>query len=232
MSPRDQLLGRVVPAVIVAAGVTLLAAGLLSYTAPIPTGAATSPSPTSSPTVVAQSPTTSPTAPARTPRPDAVASRIVVPALKIDLPVVSGLVDPPGNPGNYPLCDVAQYLVDYRQPGQPGTTYIYGHARKGMFLPLLEQSQQNNGAAMIGALVQVYTNDNWSYLYEIFRVKRHATDFTLANNVKKGEHRLIMQTSEGPKGTIPKLQVAARLLNVQPADARQANPAAKPRVCA
>jgi hypothetical protein len=231
MTPRDHLLGRIVPAVIVAAGVTLLAAGLLSYTSPFVGGA--TPPPTASPTLVAASPSTSasPSA-ALTPSPNAVASRVVVPALKIDLPVVSGLVDPPGNPGNYPLCDVAQYLTEFRQPGQPGTTYIYGHARTGMFLPLLEESQRNSGAAMIGALVQVYTNDSWVYLYEIYRVKRHATDFSLAENLAPDEHRLILQTSEGPRGTIPKLQIAARLLNVQPANPRDAHPSPKPRVCA
>jgi sortase family protein len=232
MTPRDHLLGRIVPAVIVAAGVTLLAAGLLSYTAP-PLSSGATPPPTASPTAVAASPsaTASPTV-ARTPSADAVASRVVVPALKIDLPVVSGALDPPGNPGNYPLCDVAQYLTDFRQPGQPGATYIYGHARTGMFLPLLEESQRNNGAAMIGALVQVYTNDSWVYLYEIYRVKRHATDFALAENLAADEHRLILQTSEGPRGTIPKLQVAARLLNVQPANPRDAKPSPKPRICA
>jgi hypothetical protein len=231
MTPRDHLLGRIVPAVIVAAGVTLLAAGLLAFTSPFPGGP--TPSPTASPTVVAASPfpTPSPSA-ALTASANAVASRVVVPALKIDLPVVSGLVDPPGNPGNYPLCDVAQYLTDFPQPGQPGTTYIYGHARTGMFLPLLEESQRNNGAAMIGALVQVYTDDSWVYLYEIYRVKRHATDFSLAEHLAAGEHRLILQTSEGPRGTIPKLQIAARLLNSQPANPRDATPSAKPRVCA
>jgi hypothetical protein len=233
MTPRDHLLGRVVPALLVAAGVTLLAAGLLYYTSPLPAGAESSPSAT--PTTVAASPSPSASAPpsaARSPNPRAVASRVVVPALKIDLPIVSGELDPPGNPGNYPLCDVAQYLTDYRQPGQPGTTYLYGHARTGMFLPLLAESERSDGAAMIGALVQVYTNDNWVYLYEIFRVKRHATDFTLADNLRANEHRLILQTSEGPRGTVPKLQVAARLLNVQPSDARAARPSPKPRVCA
>jgi hypothetical protein len=231
MTPRDHLLGRIVPAVIVAAGVTLLAAGLLAYTSPFPGGP--TPSPTASPTTVAASPSaTASRSPAPSASQNAVASRVVVPALKIDLPVVSGLVDPPGNPGNYPLCDVAQYLTDFRQPGQTGTVYIYGHARTGMFLPLLEESQKNNGAAMIGALVQVYTNDSWVYLYEIYRVKRHATDFSLAEGLKPDEHRLILQTSEGPRGTIPKLQVAARLLNSQPANPPDAHPSPKPRVCA
>ncbi len=85
---------------------------------------------------------------------------------------------------------------------------------------------------MIGALVQVYTDDGRLYLYEIFQVKRHATDFVLADDVKPGERRLVLQTSEGPKGHVPKLQVAARLLSSQPASPREATPKPRPRVCA
>lgn len=240
MVPADRLLGRLLPAFIIAAGVTLVAAGLLSYTAAPTTGGA--PSPTPAATAAAASPTPSAAGNAtarpasqpavRSPDPRAVASRVVVPALRIDLPVISGRVDPPGNPGNYPLCDVAQYLHEYAQPGHEGTTYLYAHARAGMFLPLLQESERNDGARMIGALVQVYTSDGWLYLYEIFRVKRHATDFRLADDLRPGEQRLILQTSEGPKGTVPKLQVAARLLSSQPGDPRQARPPAKPRICA
>src|SRR5262245_48695846 len=61
---------------------------------------------------------------------DRVATRVVVTALHIDLPVISQ-----PNP-SYPSCDVAMYLEDERlgQPGQGKATYIYAHAQKGMFL--------------------------------------------------------------------------------------------------
>jgi hypothetical protein len=100
-----------------------------------------------------------------------------------------------------------------------------------MFLSLLEASTRNNGQELLGGLVQVYTSDDKLYLYEIFRVKRHATDFTLATDVGTDEQRLILQTSEGPRGTIPKLQVAARLLNVQAATPEEARPSPRPRAC-
>lgn len=160
-----------------------------------------------------------------------MATRVVVPALHIDLPVVPGSLDVPGNSGGYPLCDVAQYLDVYVQPGQPGTTYLYAHAREGMFLPLLLSSQRRNGAGMIGALVEVYTGAGHVYLYEIYAVKRHATDFSLADEVAAGEQRLVLQTSEGPHGTIPKLQVAARLLDDRPADPSVSTPRPNPRAC-
>lgn len=233
------LFDRLLPALIAAAGVALLAAGILTVADPAivqaeleasPSPAIVSPSPTASAT---PSEASSPSAEAL-PSPSAsptlsYASRVVVPALKIDLPVVAQTFGP--GKGAYPLCDVAQYLEIFRQPSEPGTTYLYGHAREGMFLPLLRASERNDGKALIGDLVQVYTDDGHLYLYEIFRVKRHSRNFALADDVPEGEHRLILQTSEGPKGTVPKLQVAARLVSVGTAPLEDANPKARPRDC-
>jgi hypothetical protein len=231
--------GRILPALIIAIGVTLVAAGLLTYLSsttdglsratPSPTAAAVSPTPRPTPTPFPSS-TLEPVTPA--PTPAALATRVVVPALEIDLPIVAGDLVVPGNIGNYPLCDVAQYLTDpaFVQPGEEGTAYLYGHAREGMFLPLLDESQVNDGAAMIDMLVQVYTADARVYLYEIIEVRRHATDFSLAVP-EPGEHRLILQTSEGPRGTVPKLQVAATLLDIADADPAAARPSPEPRAC-
>jgi hypothetical protein len=185
---------------------------------------AASPSPSQGPSPSVE---TSPS-PSGSPAP-AIASRVVVPAMKIDLPIVAQSFGP--GKGTYPLCDVAQYLEVFGQPSEPGTTYLYAHAREGMFLPLLRASERNNGRSMIGDLVQVYTTDGTLYLYEIFRVKRHSRDFSLADDVPLGEQRLILQTSEGPKGTIPKLQIAARLVSIGTATLEEANPKAKPRDC-
>ena len=104
------------------------------------------------------------------PRSGAPATRVVIPALGIDLPVVTS---PPNE--HFPLCNVAEYLVLGRAlayPGLPQATYLYAHARTGMFLPLLTQSQVNNGAAMIGMWVEVYTDDNQRHVYEISQVIR------------------------------------------------------------
>ncbi len=136
-----------------------------------------------------------------------------------------------GNRGNYPLCNVAQYLTFFRQPGRPGTTYLFGHARAGMMLSMLEASRRNNGAEMLGDSVRVYRSDGWLFVYQIFRVKRHATDFSLANSLAPGEQRVILQTSEGPSGTVPKLQVAARLVETRRAGIGESNPTPRPRPC-
>ena len=163
---------------------------------------------------------------------DAVPSRVVVESLGIDLPVVSGDLVVPDNAPDYPLCDVAQFLTTYRYPGRPGTTtWLYGHARKGMFLPMLEASQEADGAALIGEVVDVYATDNQHYRFRITSVHPHSTDRSIANDVPPDERRLVLQTSEGPTGTVPKLQVAASLIDVAAVDAETANPPAKPREC-
>jgi hypothetical protein len=162
--------------------------------------------------------------------PSVRASRIRIASLDVDLPVVSGALHVRGNVNNYPLCDVAMYLTGFVQPGEPGTTYIYAHAQRGMFAPLLQESRINDGAGMIGALVQVYTTDNKLHLYEITRVKRHATDLSITR-IPAGKHQLVMQTSEGWHGHIPKLQVVAKRIAVVPAKAADANPTPHPRVC-
>jgi hypothetical protein len=193
--------------------------------------------PAASPTPVWIGPTPSATptgGPETTPTPApaarAYASRIVIPSLRIDLPVVAGNLDVPGNVGAYPLCDVAMYLVEYVQPGEAGTTYIYAHAQRGMFAPLLKASLVDDGAAMVGALIEVYTSDDKLHLYEIVQVKRHATDLSITN-LAPGEQQLVLQTSEGVTGTVPKLQIAARPLSVVPASDADANPQPHPRVC-
>ncbi|HYN48776.1 MAG TPA: hypothetical protein VER83_07900, partial [Candidatus Nanopelagicales bacterium] len=126
---------------------------------------------------------------------------------------------------HFPYCDVAEYLPQLSQPGFPGTTYLYAHARKGMFLPLLETADRT----MLGMLVQVYTNDNQVFLYEITRVLRNQTSLDIAFGAT-GE-QLMLQTSEGPRGTIGKTMIVARPLSVGPADPTAANPVPRPVSC-
>jgi hypothetical protein len=102
---------------------------------------------------------------------------VVVRALGIDLPIVK----PPSNT-SYPLCNVAEYIQELGQPGQGRATYLYGHARTGMFLPILDASKVDDGAAMIGMLVEVYTSDDQLFLYEIVEVRRHQTTLDDAAN--------------------------------------------------
>jgi len=197
----------------------------------VPTPSATVPRllPVPSPTSSAGTPISTPSAPP-VDIPGAVASRIRIESLNVDLPIVSGTLVVPGNRDLYPLCDVAMSLDGFVAPGMPGATYLYAHAQQGMFLPLLRASEIDDGAAMIGARIEVFSADAKVHVYEIVRVKRHATDLSLAA-VAPGQHQLVLQTSEGATGTVPKLQIAARPVTVADVTPEEANPVPQPRVC-
>lgn len=153
-----------------------------------------------------------------------MATRVVIRDLGIDLPVI----DQP-DAYDYPLCDVAMYLRDLGQPGFGGATYLYAHARTGMFLPILTASKIENGARMLGLTVEVYTSDDQRFVYQITEVRRH--QLYLDDAVAATTEQVWLQTSEGPKGTRPKTQVVAQFVSSGPADHEAAHPVAKPRVC-
>jgi hypothetical protein len=246
----DAVRTRLLPALVTALGVVIITAGLLSYADPATAGTAVPESPvieTAAPTdapattiepppsaTASSGPTASSTpsassgpgasaGPSATPAARAMATRVVVPALGIDLPVVKG------NAG-YPYCNVAMYLSDLGQPGEGRATYLYAHARDGMFGPIYQLAiQQHNAKKMLGMIVQVYTSDNRLYLYEIREYRLHA--LTLDTAMAATSEELWLQTSEGPKGTPGKTQLRAFLLSVGAADQKDANPKPKPLVC-
>ena len=86
-----------------------------------------------------------------------------------------------------------------------------------MFLPLLEASERDNGRELLGVTADVYTTDALRYRYEIWLVRRHITDRSIATDgLQPDEQRLVLQTSEGPSGTTEKLAVAAALVRHRP----------------
>jgi len=232
---RGRFRSRVLPALLTAAGIGLVTAGLLSYSTPVDAGpiqaagqigTATSAQPSAAPTF---SLLTLPPFPSASDGPSSspssrVATRVVMPALGIDLPVVKP-------PNGFPYCNVAMYLDIFSQPGLPGATYLFAHARTGMFLPLLTRSQVNDGASMLGMLVELYTSDDQLFLYRVVQVRRHypADGSLSALPMKNGQ--LWLQTSEGPYASSPKLQVVADVLSSGPADPAQAHPTPNPIVC-
>ena len=159
----------------------------------------------------------------------AVPVRVTVPSLGVDLPVLSSERTVPGNVRDYPLCDVAQYWTRYDLPGAPGTTWIYAHAQPGMFLPLLLNAEATSGEGLLGQMVTLQLKDGRLLRYRIVEVKQHAYNRRLALRARPSQQRLILQTSEGPPGTIPKLQVAANLIGATYTD--EAAPKAQPRAC-
>ncbi|MFI5258426.1 MAG: hypothetical protein ACHQ01_02275 [Candidatus Limnocylindrales bacterium] len=233
--PIGLVLGRLlglVPALFAGGGVFLVAAGLFYYLQPAaaaPVASAT-PAPSQSVAMYSLPPLVS-IAPSGSSAPvAAVATRVVVPALSIDLPVVTS---PPNE--QFPLCNAAEYLVlgkPLAYPGLPQATYLYAHARTNMFLPLLTQSMINNGAALIGMWVEVYTDNNQRHVYEITQVLRHVSgSAALVAPAADKTDQLWLQTSEGPYESSTKLQVVAEPIGVLGATAAESHPAGKGNVC-
>ncbi|MGD0862032.1 MAG: hypothetical protein ABSA21_04655 [Candidatus Limnocylindrales bacterium] len=230
------LLG-LVPALFAGAGVFLIVAGLFSYFTP---GAQGDTSPTAAVTVspapytLAPRATTSPTGSGGAPSPTgswAIATRIVIPALNIDLPIQAA----PANE-QFPLCNTAEYLTlgkVYAYPGAPQAVYLYAHARVGMFWQLLAHSKINNGAGMIGMWVEVYTADDQRHIYEITQVIRHVPPNTSFANqaLAATTDQLWMQTSEGHADSSLKLQVVAMPIGVLAASYADSHPKLTGTVC-
>lgn len=223
------LRSRIVPAVLTALGLVLLTTGLMSYTSAVEAPPAARPLASYEPLPTVN---TAITLPGGGPivanpsfPPGRVATRVVIRRLGIDLPVMLQTEDY----GIYPLCDVAMYIPQLGQPGQGRATYIYAHARIGMFRPLLRESEKDDGAAMLGMSVEVYTSDDWHFVYTVHEVRRHILN--LDDAFASRTEQVWLQTSEGPNGTVPKLQVVADFTAAEKADPVAAHPEAHPRIC-
>jgi hypothetical protein len=235
LRPVGRLLGEIaglVPALFVGAGVFAVAAGLFSYMQPVAAGPLPSASDSPSSAAVFTLPPLSSLSPGSSAATNAaIATRVVVPALGIDLPVITS---PPNE--QFPLCNAAEYMVLGRAlayPGMAQATYLYAHARPKMFEPLLLASRKNNGAAMIGLWVEVYTDDNQRHVYEITQVIRHvpASSSALDAAGAAKTDQLWLQTSEGPLESSTKLQIVATPVGVVAATQADAHPTATGSVC-
>ena len=155
-----------------------------------------------------------------------VPTRVVIPALGIDLPIVA---PPRIASGHFPWCNVAEFLPTLSRPGQPGPTFVYAHARDGMFLPILVASRTDDGRAMLGVRVQVFTSDDRRFTYEVTRVLRHVVSLDFA--YRETAEQLILQTSEGPSGTAGKTMLVALPFAEVPASPADSRPEASPVHC-
>ena len=150
------------------------------------------------------------------------ATRVAVSGLGIDLPVIRG-------PSGYPPCRVAMYLAAAAQPKEPGITFIYAHARTGMFLPLLSRWKADRGASMIGKTIRVWTSNSYVYSYRITRFRTTSNEMTGVTSL--ASERLWLQTSTGPNTSYPKLIVeAVRYASVKSTYAA-AHPTPRPISC-
>jgi len=154
-----------------------------------------------------------------------VPTRVRIRELGIDLPVVA----PPVGPDHFPYCNVAEYLPALSRPGRPGATFIYAHARPGMFLPLLEQSLVNGGRPLLGLEVDVFTSDRRRFTYEVTDVNRHV--ISLETAYLATAEQLMLQTSEGPVNTADKTVLIAEPRRETEATAKESQPTANPVRC-
>jgi hypothetical protein len=232
---------RLIPAVLTASGMTLLAMGFLQYgTAQAqPAGSLPAPSPLPGIDVTYVAPSLPPLDASLAPSPSPSApvkrtvTRIVIEPLGIDLPVIRQPND------SYPWCNVAMRLTHpgLGQPGSGKSVYLYAHARDGMFGPLYERitlGRFGGSKSLIHMPVEVYTSDNQRFVYEINLVypQVSATDGRFLDKaLAVKQETLWLQTSTGHGERLPKLQVTADLFAVDTVPEAAAHPTPHPVVC-
>jgi hypothetical protein len=187
----------------------------------VPSAAEPSPSETPSPS---PSPTPSPSIAVSR---GGLPTRVAIPSLRIDLPVV-----PIPKNSTFPLCNVAEYFGPpvFQAPGAGGVSYLFAHARTGMFLPILLASQISSGRGLIGTEVRVWTADDLLYTYRVTRVRRHQKSLAWAYALPANS--LVLQTSETPYSDGSKVMLEARQVGSAVAAAPgDAQPKARPVRC-
>jgi hypothetical protein len=120
------------------------------------------------------------------------------------------------------------YLPALSQPGFGKATYLYAHAREGMFLPLLRTRARDQR----GQIVEIWTSDDWLYRYEITKVLRDRPYQTgLDAPSRATSEELWLQTSQGPNRSYGYTQVVAKPIDARPTDHRASHPTARPVDC-
>ncbi|MBI3522242.1 MAG: sortase [Chloroflexi bacterium] len=126
--------------------------------------------------------------------------RVQIPRLAIDLAIQEGDlrrdIDLQQTPEN-----LAFHLPGTALPGQADNTYLYAHARRGMFLSLWD--------AKAGDTVYISTPDGKLLTYEVREVLPRVgpTDVSVAQHTTS--ERLTLQTSTGPNPSDPRFVVLA-----------------------
>ena len=161
---------------------------------PAVAAATTSPSPSQTAGAIASVPTATPT-PAI---PDGY--RIKIARLAIDLPIVEGDLERDAVRQETPE-NVALHLPGTAIPGDGSNTYIYAHARRGMFL--------NLWGAREGDEVVVITPSGRELRYVVSEVHPRVDPTDISWVARTAGERLTLQTSTGPNPGDPRFVVVA-----------------------
>lgn len=157
-----------------------------------------------SPTLATSAPPTpgvtiTPTPGAPSPIPEGYS--VKMPRLGIDLPIREGIVQRDVEQQQTPE-HFAFHLPGTALPGEPGNSYIYAHARRGMFLSLWD--------AKVGDLVEITTPDGRTLQYEVSEVRPRVAPNDVSVAQPTDDERLTLQTSTGPSPEDPRFVVIAR----------------------
>lgn len=207
---------------VLALGLSLAACGTSNPAATTPQ-APTAATPTVSPTptavvatVLTATPLASPTAVTA-----GVATRLVIAAFDIDLPIIAlPSVTAPT------ICRVAAYVTTLHQPGEPGAVWLVAQAYAGTFLAVQEAVLA--GRTLVGTEVTVYTGGNYAFAYTVTSVRRHATA-GLAEAAQATTPQLWIQTAD--TSPLTNILVIATLERSGPADPTLSHPIPKPVNC-
>lgn len=123
-----------------------------------------------------------------------VAVRIAVPRLGIDLPIVEG------DGVNAPDSEAAHF-PGTAWPGAGSNTYLYGHAREGIFLPLWD--------AVEGDRILLTLADGSTACYEVDRIDAALPWNDLSVLLPTDHEQLTLQTSTSYTPTAPRFVVVA-----------------------
>jgi sortase (surface protein transpeptidase) len=184
-------------------GLVLIVGGLRPATPASPSPSAVAVvtvSPPASPT--APDPSASPTAsPTATPQPTIPPGyRIKIARLAIDLPLAEGDIERDTvrqeTPDNF-----AFHFPGTAIPGDGGNSYIYAHARRGMFLSLW--------SARVGDEVVIVSPDGRERRYLVSEVHPRVEPTDVSWAQPTAAERLTLQTSTGPNPTDPRFVVIA-----------------------
>lgn len=152
-------------------------------------------------TATASSPAPTTVRPLPTPLPPIpVGYRIQIPRLGIDLGILEGDVARDTvqlqTPENY-----AFHLPGTAIPGTGANSYLYAHARRGMFLSLWD--------AKIGDIVWISTPDGRALKYVVSEIHPRVPPGDVAWAAPSAPDRLTLQTSTGPNPDDPRFVVVA-----------------------
>jgi sortase (surface protein transpeptidase) len=142
------------------------------------------------------------TVPSDTPRAALLqGTRIVVPRLHIDLPLENGVAERDVAAQSTPS-GAAFLLPGSAVPGTSGNSYVYAHARPGMFLALWNVA--------IGDHIDIVGPTGGVLSYTVFEIDPHVAVTDLRFLVPTEDDRLTLQTSTGPTVSDPRFVVVAR----------------------